>query len=609
MKLFRSESMSGATPEGIKPLHVAVCFALAAGLIEAAILLFRRDVLHQFVWSGTEVVWMSPVSYLLFLIPVGLVFSLPLLSRWPNATRAALVFLLASVIAFVLAEVAFGARIHVAARLILSVGLGVQLARLAINKRPSFDRVVRRATPVLAAIVLLLGLSVQGWRVGNERVNLAQLPAPRSGAPNVLFIILDTVRAATMSLYGYEQPTTPHLEAFARRSITFDRAIVTAPWTLPSHASMFTGYFPHEMSAGWLHPLDDSQATLAEAMQTRGYATAAFTANFYFTTPETGLDRGFLRFEVYPRTLHQIVLSSGLGQKLEEVIRGTEINERRADRKTAAEVNREFLNWSQRRRDRPFFAVLNYFDAHQPYHAVSPFREKFGKGNERRYASSIAYLDDQLGRLFRQLDEDGVLENTIVIVTSDHGELFGEGARQDTMVKDKKCPCGHGGRPFFPVLHVPLLVSIPGGPGNMRVSDPVSLRDLPATVLDLIGAESSHRFPGESLAHYWMPRGRRDSVPVLTATRTESVVRLQGDDAEYTYSLVADTMHYIRYPDGTEQLFNHRKDPDERNDMATTAPKAQLQHFRALLRSLVPDEAGPGTTQAKARAESAALLR
>ena len=122
---------------------------------------------------------------------------------------------------------------------------------------------------------------------------------PPANSPNVLLIVLDTVRADHLSLYGYERPTTPNLERLAKRGIRFDNARATAPWTLPSHASMFTGHWPHELGAKWMTPLRGNLPTLAEYLGAHGYATAGFVANVVYCSQETGLARGFTHYEDY----------------------------------------------------------------------------------------------------------------------------------------------------------------------------------------------------------------------------------------------------------------------------------------------------------------------
>ena len=126
-----------------------------------------------------------------------------------------------------------------------------------------------------------------GWRPdqGMAREHASRCPP---GSPNVLLIVLDTVAADHLSLYGYDRPTSPTLDRLAERGIRFDRAQATSSWTLPSHASLFTGRWPHELSAGWLTPLDAASPTLAEFLGSRGFATAGFIANYGIAPPTPG---------------------------------------------------------------------------------------------------------------------------------------------------------------------------------------------------------------------------------------------------------------------------------------------------------------------------------
>ena len=137
---------------------------------------------------------------------------------------------------------------------------------------------------------------------------------PRAGK-NVILIVLDTVRADRLGVYGYERDTTPNLARLASRGVRFARAFSTAPWTAPSHASLFTGRWPHELSIGWDRPLDSTHATLAEVLAADGYLTAGFVANTTYCSYETGLDRGFAHYEDYDVTLRGVLLCSSLVER------------------------------------------------------------------------------------------------------------------------------------------------------------------------------------------------------------------------------------------------------------------------------------------------------
>ncbi len=201
-------------------------------------------------------------------------------------------------------------------------------------------------------------------------------------------MVLDTVAAGHLGLYGYGRPTSPTLDELARSGIRFDTARSASSWTLPSHATMFTGRWPHELSVGWVNPLDRTHPTVAEYLGARGYATAGFVANNLYCATDSGLHRGFATYRDYifpgltamkPAVLADRVVE-GL-HAIEQLVEnqwdidiffpvvqrlwlGVNVN-----RKDAATVNREFFDWLSRRGgpDRPFFAFLNDFDAHGPY--------------------------------------------------------------------------------------------------------------------------------------------------------------------------------------------------------------------------------------------------
>ena len=163
----------------------------------------------------------------------------------------------------------------------------------------------------MAGLVLLLASYVF---VGDRHRSIREesRPLPQATAPNVLLIVLDTVRADHLSLYGYERPTSPNLERFARTGIRFDRARATSPWTLPSHASMFTGRWPSELGEEWITPLRSNFPTLAEFLGDHGYATAGFVGNVEYCSAETGLARGFTSYDDYSTEKLSPLRMSGL---------------------------------------------------------------------------------------------------------------------------------------------------------------------------------------------------------------------------------------------------------------------------------------------------------
>ncbi len=234
--------------------------------------------------------------------------------------------------------------LHQVASILIAVGVGYQASRFLAPRFDRFLAVVGRTLPVLVVLLLVTAGTVRGLTLWNERRAARLRPAPVAGAPNILLIVLDTVRSLSLSVYGYERVTTPELERWAPNAVRFARALSTAPWTLPSHSTMFTGHFPHEMTADWRTPLDGRYPTLAEVLESHGYRSAGFVANTMYCSYETGIRRGFAHYEDYPVNLGRILFSSTLGK----LVSVSPFFRDRAIRKRAAEVNREFLSWLDR---------------------------------------------------------------------------------------------------------------------------------------------------------------------------------------------------------------------------------------------------------------------
>ena len=280
----------------------------------------------------------------------------------------------------------------------MTLGVAARLVPTLERHAAGCRRLLRFSFPIVAGLVPILAATLWGgdW-IKEWRQSTRPLPSP--GSPNVLLIVLDTVAADHLSLYGYERPTSPTMVELAERGIRFDRVQATSSWTLPSHASMFTGRWPHELSAGWLTPLDGTYPTLAEFLGSRGYATAGFVANYWYCASGSGLERGFAAYEDYIFPRLTAFKAASLVDRSVDGIQGVErfLEDRldidllrtpvqrlwllvNADRKEAAAVNREFLDWLTRRRqpERPFFAFLNYYDAHSPYELPSGRIHRFG---------------------------------------------------------------------------------------------------------------------------------------------------------------------------------------------------------------------------------------
>ncbi len=362
-------------------------------------------------------------------------------------------------------------------------------------------------------VAIIIAIQGGGWLT--EKVKTSNLPSAASGAPNVIVIVVDTLRADHLSSYGYERDTSPFMDSLAAEGVRFENAISPSSWTQPVHASMLTGRYTYEHQAETT-PLDDTYPTIGEVMQANGYRTAAFSANTLFFTRRQGHGRGFLHFEDSYQSVADAFLNSSLYGFLFDFygLRKALNYEGVPTRVLASDINDAVLNWVDRDDEKPFLVFMNYFDVHDPYTPPEPYRSKYASvpnpgglinGFMERYSpsltpeqiqteidaydGSIAYVDDQIKALFSELEGRGLLENTIVIVTSDHGESFGEhGILQ------------HSASLYLDEIHVPLIVWAPGQvPAGKTVETPVTITALPSTILSLVNA-ADDPFPGPSLA-------------------------------------------------------------------------------------------------------------
>jgi arylsulfatase A-like enzyme len=594
-----------------------VAFPLWLALVGAGvevIVLFLRKSVNPLLRISEDFVWMAPLALLtLTLLIVG---TFLLVRRfWRSPLVPAVAVFAAAFATFLNLLLLIPGLAHYALA-IVAAGLGVQTSRLVQRHPESVARLVRRSSAwVLAAVVLSGGLI---WTALRPAAGAgAATSAVSANTPNVLLITLDTLRAANMSLYGYTRTTTPRLDRFAERGVVFERALASSPWTLPSHASLFTGRWPHELSANYDAPLDGTYPTLAEFLAVRGYATAGFVANLGYCSFATGLGRGFHHYEDYPRSLGQIASSSTLFRTVLDnfTLRAQLRNDEHLNRVTAPALNARALDWLSAQHGRPFFMFLNYFDTHEPYLPPPPFDRQFGPGRQRgrysplrrwlwdpkladttlddaqrreemdAYDGAMAYLDHHVGLFLDELDRRGILENTIIVITSDHGEEFGEHGVYE-----------HGYSLYRAGVHVPLIVVAPQGiPEHLRIRSPVSLRSLAATVVDLLGLGAGAPFPGRSFANLWRDArgepapGAGDLEPLLS-----EVSRAAGQRDWYPTSkgdmkaLVEGGVRYIRNGDGTEELYNFDRDAAEQHNLAALPEHGDaLAKARRLLDQLI----------------------
>ncbi len=640
------DSGSLSKPLGlISILLLSVWCGLVAGLLEVGTIVVRKttfDANHLYGMSR-HFVWLIPLANLCIFVTLGLLGWVGCLA-WPRPGGWLIKRGLCAIVLLPPVLIAFP-RIYSLAWLAVTVGVAARLVPILESNRRGFRRAVQLSFPLFVGILLYLG----GANWVNDQIKRSQesaRPLPAAGSPNVLLIVLDTVAAGHLSLYGYERPTSPTLVELAGRGIRFDRARAPSSWTLPSHATIFTGRWMHELSVGWLNPLDKTRPTLAEYLGSRGYATAGFVANTMFCASDSGLGRGFTHYDdfIFPEytALKTAVLVHRALAVFGKIL--PIVEERRSlawarplvqklwrsfvfDRKGAADVNNELLRWLSRRTEpeRPFFAFLNYSDAHTPYE-LSPGRiHRFGvaQPDERQqelikhwddldkirlvqkdlpfvvdaYDDCIADLDEQIGRLLDRLRRRGVLDRTWLIVASDHGESFGEHA-------GVFC---HGTSLYQTELHVPLLIVPPGGSATPKViNETVSTQELAATIVGVLGMEAGSPFPGATLARYWRETSasahlaRAPADPALSEVVPGLAINIDAyglpqmswplgavDDGDWSYIRAEGNVH--------EELFHVSKDAKEQRNLARDpAARPILDRMRQTLGRLTGGPLMPG---------------
>lgn len=590
---------SGSDVPQVRPLAIlAILLGAAAslGLAEAALLGIRYLLSGELVWAGPRLVWMAPAGYLVLAgLPALLLAGAARLR--PGLGRLALAAGMAGLSAIgtmTLLRLATEQRLHLLAMLIAGLGLGYQVARVAYRNPWAAVRRGLGFTAVSLGVIAIAAVWVELRAVLREasgrRITEAAAVSPE--APNILLLILDTVRAQQLGLYGFDRPTSPVLDSVGAGAVVFENAFVTSSWTLPSHASMFTGRFPHEVEANWRRPLEAGLPTVAEALRGAGYHTGGFVGNLYYTTRESGLARGFSRYEDYPVNAKELLLSTEFAQLLSRSHARIILREHAAKR--SERLVRDFLRW-QKDLDpgRPFFAFLNLFDAHTPRYAPDSvrraFRDTVGNVDEDNYSAAIAYIDRQVGLLFAELRRQGLLDRTVIIVTSDHGEQFGGKGLYD-----------HGNSLYATVTRVPLLVILPDGRrGGSRVAQPVSLRNLARTLLDLAGTAADPRLPGSSLARFWEspdPSIEPQDSPVLAELTPSPRAPASHRNARGELrSLVRGRWHLIANAVQPMELYDYWSDPRETTNVVAVPPGAaevvrSMQQRMRLIDSLFPRE-------------------
>jgi arylsulfatase A-like enzyme/Tfp pilus assembly protein PilF len=402
-----------------------------------------------------------------------------------------------------------------------------------------------------AALFLALG----AWlAAGSAPRGLSDASAPVAArTPNVLLVTIDTLRIDRVGAYGSRRGLTPVLDRLAADGVLFEQAVVQVPLTRPSHACILTGKLPfqHGIRDNLSFPLSAEHRTLAEFLRDRGYATGGFVGAFMLNS-QSGLNRGFQVFD------------DALGDKAGGSAFLAEHQRR------AAEVEKRAGAWIEAaaRGSRPFFAWVHFYDPHSPYDPPAPFAARY---RAQPYDGEVAYTDAVLGSLLARLDRVRVRENTLVVVTSDHGEGLGDHGEAE-----------HGFFLYDTTLHVPLVVRWPAGlPAGRRVPGVARSIDLVPTILDVVGSgAAAPGLAGRSLAPAMSRSGGGSAADDVSSYAETLFPRLYFDCADLR-AVRAGGWKYVEAP--RPELYDLAADPGERaNLFAREGQRARVLRSRLL---------------------------
>lgn len=393
------------------------------------------------------------------------------------------------------------------------------------------------------------------WLAGCRK----ERPAARHA--NLILVSIDTLRADHLGCHGYSRPTSPALDKIASEGLLFEDVTAPSPWTLPAHASLLTGLYPSRHGVrSHSHCLPDDAVTLAERLEEHGFLTAA-VVNSHNLCEKYGLHRGFDDFTYVKEDLKQVKPSR---------------------------VEDEALRWLLERRGERFFLFLHYYDVHSDYRSLPQYEKQFVRpyqGNAdgstaqllayryghlslnradiehllNLYDASIRQMDDGLARLFKFLEDRDLLDNTLLVITSDHGEEFLEHGG-----------VLHGRTQYQEVLQVPLVMRGPGIPQSTRVKDIASLVDVMPTILAMLGVPDPLPSDGIDLRFLW------EKVDVQPAPRfifgeADHNNEVEGRRVEDIKRAVRHPRYKLHYDRLTKesQLYDLLEDPHEKFDVAS----------------------------------------
>jgi arylsulfatase A-like enzyme len=424
-----------------------------------------------------------------------------------------------------------------------------------------------------------------------------RLSPTNSEKPNVILITMDTTRRDHLSCYGYTKKTTPHLDQLAEDGVVFENVRSTSSWTLPAHASLFTGLYPFKHGAYtkegiWGYKvLGDDVTTLAEILAREGYINAGFIGG-YFCSSFFGMAQGFhYYYENLFNLIHEFE-NFFVTRIFRSLFSLSDFFERHglAGKKIAPQINRAALKWVKHNDHTPFFLFLNYFDPHHPYIprdtkpsgslSESPV-EKGGYvrwetrlinqvlkgekplGSEEkqylidRYDDEITQMDQGIGELIRLIKEMGIYDDSLILITSDHGESFGEHGLMT-----------HPPAVYEELIAIPLIVKYPKGHRKgERVFLPISLVDVVPEILSVLGIPLPEEIQGVPFS--------QDKQHIMVERYKDKSWSKRGVHfgSRSLRALYEGDYKFIWSSDGNHHLYNLKDDPYELNNLVEQMPQ------------------------------------
>jgi len=403
--------------------------------------------------------------------------------------------------------------------------------------------------PVLVVLLVIIGAGVWFLRWSDSFAG---------DVGCVILISIDTCRADRLSCYGFPLKTTPNIDAIAKEGVLFGNAVSPVPTTLPAHASMLTGTIPsyHGVHDNEYYKLGRSHVTLAEILAREGFTTGAVISAFVMDS-QFGLDQGFESYN----------------DEFEEELENTIIAQRRG-----AEVSRFAIDWLAEHKDEKFFLFLHYYDPHARYEPPEPFLSRY---RNNLYAGEVAYADYCIGQVIKKLKEFGLYDSSLIIITSDHGEMLGE-HRELT----------HGYFIYQSAIKVPLIVKLPGQASSRRIDNLVGLIDIVPTVCGVLGLEVPPHVQGEDMSRLLRGRKLPDQDRYLYC---ESMypTRYKGNSL---LGVITERWKYIQTT--RPELYDLLSDPGEIFNLAEKLPQ-QARILQSRLKQILEQTVGKSKTEAK----------